>query len=184
MLFGSSVRVKLLRAFFFNPEAGFSAAELAGRLTLAPSKVRAEIALLSRVGALRRSNGAKGARFFLDRRFPHYAALDRFIRDTTSAEPADLRKLIKQAGAFDLVALSGFFTGAAESEVDLLLVGAPASERTLARVIKRLEGEFGREIRYALFSTSDFRYRLGVYDRLIRDVFDYPHRLLLDKIGL
>jgi hypothetical protein len=51
-------------------------------------------------------------------------------------------------------------------------------------VIKRLEGEFGREIRYALFSTSDFRYRLGVYDRLIRDVFDYPHRLLLDKIGL
>ena len=47
-----------------------------------------------------------------------------------------------------------------------------------------LEAELGREIRYAFFTTPDFRYRLGVYDRLLRDVFDYPHRVLLDKIGL
>ena len=47
-----------------------------------------------------------------------------------------------------------------------------------------LEAELGREIRYASFATEDFRYRTGVYDRLLRDVFDYPHRLLIDKIGL
>ena len=46
------------------------------------------------------------------------------------------------------------------------------------------DAELGREIRYASFETEDFRYRLGAYDRLLRDVFDYPHSLLIDKIGL
>ena len=71
-----------------------------------------------------------------------------------------------------------------ETQIDLLIVGDHLEERVLARIVHSLEAELGREIRYASFATEDFRYRLGVYDRLLRDVFDYPHRLLIDKIGL
>src|SRR3989344_4479321 len=42
----------------------------------------------------------------------------------------------------------------------------------------------GREIRYAVFSTPEFRYRLTIQDRLIRDTLDYPHLVLLDKTRL
>jgi hypothetical protein len=91
---------------------------------------------------------------------------------------------LRRAGTLRLVALSGLFTGILEPKIDLLVVGDNLDERVLTQAIRSLEAELGREIRYAFFTTVDFRYRLGVYDRLLRDVFDYPHRLLIDKIGL
>jgi predicted nucleotidyltransferase len=93
-------------------------------------------------------------------------------------------RLLKKAGNLRLVVLSGVFTDAAESNVDLLVVGDRLDERSLARAVHTIEAELGREIRYASFSTDDFNYRRGIYDRLIRDLFDYPHQALLDRIGL
>ena len=117
-------------------------------------------------------------------RFGHLDALDAFIRETTSLRPASILASLKRAGALRLVALSGLFTGILDTQIDLLVVGDHLDERVLANAVHSLEAELGREIRYASFATADFRYRLGVYDRLLRDVFDYPHRLLVDKIGL
>jgi len=57
-------------------------------------------------------------------------------------------------------------------------------ERLIASAVHTIEANFGREIRYATFTTEDFRYRSGVYDRLLRDIFDYSHRTILDKIGI
>lgn len=124
------------------------------------------------------------ARYQVNPRFEHLEALEIFIRDTTNVRSQDMLALLKRAGALRLVALSGFFLSVIEAPVDMLIVGDNLDERALATAIHSLEAEFGREIRYASFATPDFRYRLGVYDRLLRDVFDYPHRLLVDKIGL
>ena len=65
-----------------------------------------------------------------------------------------------------------------------LLAADGLNEGRLERAIRTLEPEFGREIRYAAFSTTEFRYRLTVQDRLIRDTLDYPHLVLLDKTRL
>ncbi len=83
-----------------------------------------------------------------------------------------------------LVVLSGLFSGALESKVDILIVGDRMEEKPLATAIHALEAELGRELRYACFSSDQFKYRMGVYDRLLRDVFDYPNRIIIDKIGL
>jgi hypothetical protein len=91
---------------------------------------------------------------------------------------------LKRAGSLRVVVLSGLFTGALETKVDMLIVGDKLEDKHLESAVRTLEAELGRELRYAAFSTEDFRYRVGVYDRLIRDVFDYPQRTILDKIGL
>jgi hypothetical protein len=54
----------------------------------------------------------------------------------------------------------------------------------LSRVIKEIESGLGKEIKYAVLDTADFTYRLSSRDKLIRDVFDYPHNLILDKVGV
>ena len=182
-LFGSSARVKLLRAFFFNPEASFTSAELAKRINASPERVRAEINTLLDAGILKRK-GQRVAAYAVDRRFPHFEALDVFIRSTSGARPADLAKLLKPAGPFRLILLSGFFTGLAEASIDLLVVGDALNDRRVAKAVSAIEAKFGREIRYAALSTVDFRYRQGIYDRLIRDILDYPHRVVLDTLGL
>src|SRR3989344_3768467 len=54
-------------------------------------------------------------------------------------------------------------------------------EQALRAAVYAIEAELGRELRYASFTTDDFNYRLGIYDRLIRDIFDYPHQAILDR---
>jgi hypothetical protein len=107
-----------------------------------------------------------------------------FVRNTTSVRSQNIIAALKRAGGLRLIVLSGLFTGILEPQIDILVVGDNLNERALTQAIHSLEVELGREIRYASFTTVDFRYRMGVYDRLLRDVFDYPHTILVDKIGL
>lgn len=183
-IFGSPARLKVLRLFLFNQSVGFALSEIADRTKLTPVSVRRELVDLIAAGLLRKKGARAAAKYQVNPRFEHLAPLDSFIRDTTSVRPQDMLATLRRAGVLRLVVLSGFFTGMTEPQVDLLVAGDALEERALIAAIRTLEAELGREIRYASFATTDFRYRRGVYDRLLRDVFDYPHRILLDKIGL
>lgn len=183
-LFGSAARLKMLRLFIFNKDASFAPASIAERTKLTKEVVRRELAELCAADLLRKKTVQASVRYQTNPRFEHLVALETFIRETTAVQPQNMLKALKRAGVLRLVALSGLFTGVLETQIDLLVVGDTLDERALANAVRSLEAELGREIRYASFATADFRYRLGVYDRLLRDVFDYPHRLLVDKIGL
>jgi len=183
-LFGSPVRMKTLRLFVFNQDSSFTSEEVAKRIKLSKGIVRHEISELCASGLLRKKKVRSFASYQVNPRFEHLAALNVFIRETTSVLPRVIIGTLRRAGSLQLVVLSGFFTGVLESQIDLLVVGDHIEERALAHAVHSLEAELGREIRYASFATADFRYRNGVYDRLLRDVFDYPHRILIDKIGL
>lgn len=183
-LFGSNARLKTLRLFVFNKEVPFTLAEVAERAKLSKEAVRREVTELTAAGLLRKKGTQTPTRYQTNPRFEHLRAVDTFIRETTSVSPQNMLAALKRAGALRLVALSGLFTGVLETQIDLLIVGDHLDERALASAVHSLEAELGREIRYASFATADFRYRLEVYDRLLRDVFDYPHRLLTDKIGV
>lgn len=183
-LLGSPARLKTLRFFVFNQGTAFTPHEIAERLKLSSEVVRREIAELLAAGALRKKSAGVGTHYQTNPRFEHLSSLDTFIHETSSARPQTIMRELRKGASLQLVALSGLFTEALESQIDLLIVGDRLNERVLSRAIRSLEAELGREIRYACFTTPDFRYRYGVYDRLLRDVFDYPHRLLIDKIGL
>ena len=183
-LFGSPARLKTLRLFVFNKDSTFTQDEIAKRTKLSKEVVRCESKELLIAGLLLKKGERASARYQVNPRFEHLAALTVFIRETTSVHSQEIIGTLKRAGTLRLVALTGHFTGIVEPQIDLLVVGDNLDEHALSRAVHALEAEFGREIRYASFTTADFRYRLGVYDRLLRDVFDYPHRLLIDKIGL
>lgn len=183
-LFGSPARLKTIRLFVFNQDAAFTLPEVAQRTKLSKEVARRELADLFATGLLRKKGTSTPARYQANPHFEHLVALDNFIRETTNVRPQDMLANLRRAGVLRLVALSGLFTGIIEPKIDLLIVGDSIDEKVLTQSIRSLEADLGREIRYAFFTTVDFRYRLSVYDRLLRDVFDYPHRLLIDKIGL
>ena len=183
-LFGSPARLKTIRLFVFNQDSALTLVEVATRTKLSKEVARHELTELLSAGLLRKKGTQSPTRYQTNPKFEHLAALDTFVRETTSVRPQVIVASLRKAGVLRLVALSGLFTGILEPQVDILVVGDNLDERQLAGAVRSLEAELGREIRYASFATADFRYRLGVYDRLLRDVFDYPHRLLVDKIGL
>ncbi|MFA6519828.1 MAG: winged helix-turn-helix domain-containing protein [Candidatus Paceibacterota bacterium] len=183
-LFGSPARLKTLRLFVFNRDTPLTLDEVAHRAKLSKEATRHEIAELIDAGLLRKKGERAAAHYQVNSRFEHLVALDAFIRETTTVRPQKIVAALKRGGTLRLVALTGHFTGILEPQIDLLIVGDNLNDRALSHAVHALEAELGKEIRYASFATADFRYRLGVYDRLLRDVFDYPHRLLIDKIGL
>ncbi|OGG62245.1 hypothetical protein A3I46_02175 [Candidatus Kaiserbacteria bacterium RIFCSPLOWO2_02_FULL_54_13] len=183
-LFGSPARLKMLRLFAFNQDTTFTLADVAARTKLSRASSRRELAELIAADLVRKRGANALMRYQTNPNFEHLAALSVFIRDTTSVRPKSIVTALRRAGVLRLVVLSGHFTGVVEPQIDLLVVGDALEERVVASTVRSLEAEFGREIRYASFATPDFRYRHSVYDRLLRDVFDYPHRVLIDKIGL
>lgn len=183
-LFGSAARVKLLRLFLFNENDGFTVADAANRSKVAKDAARKEVNVLLAADIIRKKQGKGTARYTVNQKFEHYEALRTFLLTTSGLYDTHSASSFRRAGTIRLLVLSGLFTGVVESKVDILIVGDRIDEKTLGVIVRGLEAELGRELRYASFTTEDFRYRVGVYDRLVRDILDYPHRLVLDKIGI
>lgn len=183
-IFGTPSRLKTLRLFIFNHDKSFTTDEVSKRLKLTKESARYELKELSECGLLKKKGERASVRYQINSKFEYLGALDEFIRDTTNVSPKIITTILRKVGTLQLVVLSGFFTDVIESQIDLLIVGDHLDNKAIARAVHSLEADLGREIRYASFTTEDFRYRFGVYDRLLRDIFDYPHHRLVNKIGI
>lgn len=183
-LFGSPARLKLLRLFLLNSNDVFTVADVAIRARIGKEAVRREVAALVAAKVLKKRGSGPSASYTTDTRFTHHEALKGFLRATSVLPDSAIVEGLRRAGAPRLIILSGLFTGSLEPKADILIVGDNLDERALSLAIRALEAELGRELRYASFATPEFRYRMGVYDRLLRDILDYPHRAIVDKLGL
>jgi len=64
------------------------------------------------------------------------------------------------------------------------VVGDNVNSASIDRIVKGIEADMGKDIRYAVLTAPDFAYRMSMNDKLVRDVFDYPYQLLVDKLGV
>lgn len=194
-LFGGEVRVKMIRYFLFNPTQPYSLPMLQDRLEVPLSVVQKEITILANAGLIRKKyavamSGGKRARkakmphWHLNPTFPYSDALHTFFSSTVEFDDKHLLSKVSRIGLIKLVVITGALVKSWESKIDLLIVGDEVRQGALTKALKTMEADMGRELRVALLTTADFKYRIGVYDRLIRDVLDNPHKVLLDKVGL
>ena len=182
-LFGSPARVKLLRLFLFNPRESFAAAEAARRAQVDVRVVRKESALFVQAGLIKRTGRRAAGRYILGGDFAYTEALQGLLLNAPHIG-AQLFKRIRGAGTIRLIVAAGIFVGEWDGRLDLLIVGDRLNERGLRTRVRRLESEIGRELRYAALSTNDFFYRLNMNDKLVRDVMDYPHTIVHDRLNI
>jgi len=130
------------------------------------------------------SGKQKEASWAADQTFSHASALSKFVHEVSPVRYNSVVAGLKGLGKLTAIVLSGSFMGDDSRPADLVVIADNLNEQRLESAVRSLEREFGREIRYAAFSTPEFRYRLTVQDRLIRETLDYPHLVLLDKMRL
>jgi hypothetical protein len=194
ILFGSPARVKLLRFFLFNPSTDFSFDEISRRAKLVRRTARTEIDALLKAGVIKKkvffeqeTGGEKKIRvhgFALDKRFPELQALQTFLFETAPLDAKNVLKQLRKAGTLDVVVTAGVFVRDFEQRLDLLIAMKKLPEKKIESAIRALESEIGIEIRFAAMTTEELLYRVGMYDKLTRDVFDYPHELLVDRVDI
>ena len=182
-LFGSAARVKLLRLFLFNPKQTISLSDAAARAQVSSEAARREIGGFLRAGILEKHPRRAAVNYSLAPHAPYVEALQNLLLNTP-VRASDMHERLRSVGALKLVVVSGVFTGEWDAALDLLIVGDRLKEKVLQKKIKLLEAEVGKEVRFASLATQDFLYRLNLSDRLLRDVFDYPHTIVYDRLDI
>jgi hypothetical protein len=178
-IFGGEAKVKIMRLFIFNPSLIFTASEVSKRAKITPGAARRELLGLLKAGLLKK--GAKG--YCLNRSYRFLTAISNFLIDASPFSEKEIVKKISSAGNVKLVLIAGIFLHNPDSRVDILIVGDHIKQGKLLSVISSIEAELGRELRYAVFETQDFQYRLGIYDKLIRDILESQHEKILNKLA-
>jgi hypothetical protein len=199
-LFGSAAKVKIIKLFLFNPESAFDTTQAAERAKVSMRIARKEIGDLEKIGFVRQKSYTKEARrqkdrtiqifrkrvsgWTLDQKFPYIDAIKSFLSGINPLRHRDFIDKLSRAGKIQLLIISGIFIKEPDSRVDLFVVGDNIKHGQLDNIIKIIESEIGQEIRYVVFETPEFTYRLSIFDKLIRDILDYPHEKIINKLNL
>ncbi len=196
-LFGSSARVKTLKFFLFNTGEIFEKNTISSRTKVSSSNLQKELNLLEKIGLIKKKNffitkesrggklqkiKTKGYETVIEHKL--FASLQNLLVKNSPMSSNALVQRLSRHGKLKLVIGAGVFIQDTDSRIDLLIVGDEIKENTLKNTIEVLESEIGKQLRYTVLTVQDFKYRLGVYDRLVRDILDYPHQIFLDKIGV
>ncbi len=200
-LFGSKERVKLLKLFLYNQELFFSLADITKRTKIRTAALKRELGLFEEVGfvmakkllvatvsvgkkkpKVKRQKTAKGKVWSLNQDFFYLEHLRSMFNADFLASRDELAERFKHCGKIKLVVLSGIFMQEGGTRADLLIVGDDLRRGTIEGIISTIEAELGRELVYAILDTRDYRYRFQTSDHFVRDIMDYPHRRLIDKL--
>ncbi len=193
-LFGSKTRVKLLNLFFKNANRSYYVREITRKIDEQINSVRRELANLLSIGIVTSHDGDGNRLYYeVNQDYEHYDALKalfgsgkvKVAKDasaTTKAE-GDMVKTIKGLGAVDLLVYMGTFTQDRVTGIDVLVVG-DVNKTQVHNFIADLEDEEGREIKYAVMPTDEFKYRRDVNDRFITMVDTARKTVIHDPQGL
>ena len=177
-MLGNGARVKIMRLFLLNKSKGFKSRDIVKRSRLSSDVVRRELKVLSFVNFIK-----KRSKISLDWCFNSlFKYGEEFEELLVRSDTLNKQKLLdnfKNVGRVKLLVVSGVFIKKNHSRVDLLIVGDKLKRASIEAGIRRLEAEIGAELIYAIFDTKEFIYRLNMYDKLIRDILDYPHEVIL-----
>jgi len=193
VLFGSVVRVKLMRLFLMNPDTKLTIKDLVVRSKVSLSLARKELNILRKADLIKdvvilvpnsRGVNKKIKGVMLNPGFPYKQTLGELLLQPQTINKPEILQRFKKIGKIKLLIISGILTGDIDSRVDVLVVGKDVDSKKLSRTIKEVEADIGRELVYAAFDTDDFIYRMNMYDKLIADVLDFPHERLIDSMSL
>ena len=191
-LLGGIPRVKIMRLFLLNPDEPFGIDDVIERSRIQRAMARKTVTsllamdLIEKKTFIQEFEDAKGKitkkriqGWILNSEFPYINELKQLLVEGEFFKHSELAKRFKPTGRVQLLVISGIFIQDSESRLDLLVVGDNLRKSFIQKTISVLESELGKELRYAVFETADFKYRISMYDKLLRDVFEFPHEQLI-----
>ena len=184
VLFDSPIRARILKMFLYAPERDFEIKIISKILNVKTALINKHLKTLSEIKFLK-TKTIGGKKFFrVNSGFNSYNELKELI---LRINPASKEKIIRQIislGKIKLAVISGVFMNFENARADLMVVGDKIKLNKFNKFLRNLEAETGKEINYALMTAEEFQYRYGMYDRFIRDLLEFKHEKLINKLKI
>ena len=168
----SKARRKLLAFYFTNPAARHHLRDLAQRLKVDPSNLSKELGRLEREGLFRAEVSGRQKYLQLNRAYPLFKEVRGIVAKTIGAVPAIAESLKKINGIDEAYLYGSFARGRqdAASDIDVLVIGTPRG-RVLAKAVRKLERQLGREINYTVLAVKEFKSRQSQKNAFLANVW-------------
>lgn len=198
-LFESVPKARILRLFMRNPEDRFQFGEIVSRSQVRARIARTELKKFLRLGMIysgsdrielskkrnARVRNRKIQVYYANRNFVAFRELRELVARASVAPRKKLLRQLNGIGKVKLAVLSGIFIKNGDnSRIDLLLVGDGINRRKLTAFLANTESELGKPIQHTVMDMEEFTYRTNMYDRFLRDILEYPHEKLINKLNL
>lgn len=181
-LFHSSAEVKIFRLFLNNPNEKYLISDVARKLKINIVITRKEINNLAKVSFLIQRKKAGKMYYSVNLDFLFYEELKRLIFKASPASSDRLASSAMKLGQIRFVLISGIFLNSDKGKIDILIVGEHLNKSKLKIFLTNIEAEVGKEINYVAMSTDEFRYRRSMFDKFIINIFENPHKILIDRM--
>jgi len=181
-LFRSKAEIKLLRLFLNNPDKGYALSEIISKLKINSSLARKEINNLIKIKFLVLRKKAKKNYYCVNRDFIFYDELKRLIFKANPASSDKIKSQVVKLGRIRFVLISGILINSEKGRIDIVIIGEHISKNKLKNFLADIEAEVGKSINYSCMTTDEFRYRKSMFDKFIIDVFEDPHKILINKL--
>ena len=180
-LFASPLRIKLIKYFALQPDERFTAHTVASALSMNRDTVRAEVTALARIGVVTKRPARTGTTFGWNREYPRALMLQNFVIDATTPDDKIVAEVFRTLGVH-LVIVAGALAEETRGSVDLLIVTKRVNDDRIPKAVKKLETMTAVPIRYSVMEVGEYLRRREGYDRLLRDITDFRHRIVLSRI--
>lgn len=172
---------ELLAFLLLAPARSYSLKELAGRLQITEkilSPLLQEFLDDSMIKQIIR-NGAK--LYIINQRHKLLPEIRTSLAKNQKPYEDELFVAIAKLGEVKAAFLSGALTGNPELPVDMLIVGKVNLSK-LDTFLKLSKTVLGFDMNYSVMTPDEFQLRRDTFDRFIKDIFDYPHLVVVDKL--
>lgn len=205
ILFESVAKVRLLRLFMQNMDRHFTLQEIKEHTQIVNSSLARDLNKLVKIGLVKEKSAVmheekkvvapsgkkrkkqknkKILTYAVNTEFPVLNELSNFVIKSSSASRKKISSNIKRVGKIKLAIISGIFLNDDTSRLDLMVVGEDIKKRAFERFLANTESELGKTLRYSIMDIDEFRYRLNMYDRFLRDVLEHDHEKLINKFDI
>lgn len=198
-LFGSKTRARLLSLFLENPERAYYVRELTREIDAQLNSVRRELKNLVDFGIVLEVEGkilpnerdvvdAESQKFEKKKfyrahpGFPLFDDLRGVMKKSSILMNNQIVRDLREKGRVDLLLLTGKFTDAKETVIDLLVVGE-LDQDAVRQTVAVFEKAVGREVNYTYMPKEDFQHRREWGDRFLTTVLQAPCIVLVNEMG-
>ena len=188
-LFGSKTRTKLLSLFFSNIERSYYVREMTRVIDEQINSVRRELSNLESIGVIKNETYDNKVYYSANTKHTFARALNMMF--STKVDKVLVETAVKDSTWDEYIRpvksyLSFLFVTnrvPGQDGIDMLVVGDDRTKK-LSRWAEVVEKKEGKPLNYVIISRDDFKYRLSVKDRFLKEIMEMQHIVQYDPEGM